>query len=35
VAEGVPLAIGIPAERCNLFHADGRACRRLHPEPGV
>ena len=35
VAEGVPLAIGIPAERCHLFHADGRACRRLHPEPGV
>ncbi len=35
VAEGVPLAIGIPAERCHLFHADGRACHRLHPEPGV
>jgi multiple sugar transport system ATP-binding protein len=35
VAEGVPLAIGIPAERCHLFHTDGRACRRLHPEPGV
>ncbi|ATG74193.1 maltose/maltodextrin transporter ATP-binding protein [Zobellella denitrificans] len=35
VEEGQPLDIGIAPERCHLFHEDGRACRRLHVEPGV
>ena len=35
VGDGAALTIGLPAERCHLFHADGRACQRLHPEPGV
>ena len=28
-------AIGLPPQRCHLFREDGRACRRLHQEPGV
>ncbi len=35
VEEGSAYQIGLPAHRCHLFHADGRACRRLHTEPGV
>jgi multiple sugar transport system ATP-binding protein len=35
VEVGDKLAIGIPANRCHLFHSDGRACRRLHKEAGV
>ena len=35
VEEGTHYRIGLPAERCHLFHTDGRACPRLHPEPGV
>ncbi len=27
--------IGIPANRCHLFHSNGQACRRLHQERGV
>lgn len=35
VEEGAQYAIGLPPERCHLFREDGRACRRLHSEPGV
>ena len=35
VEEGATFAIGLPPHRCHLFHEDGTACRRLHPEPGV
>ena len=35
VEEGAQYAIGLPPERCHLFREDGRACRRLHREPGV
>ncbi len=35
VEEGTALNIGLPAERCHLFHADGRACPRRYPERGV
>ena len=35
VEEGAHYAIGLPPQRCHLFREDGRACRRLHQEPGV
>ncbi|MCD1126283.1 maltose/maltodextrin ABC transporter ATP-binding protein MalK [Jinshanibacter sp. LJY008] len=35
VKEGSTFAIGLPPQRCHLFHSDGRACQRLHREPGV
>ena len=35
VEEGAQYAIGLPPQRCHLFREDGRACRRLHSEPGV
>ncbi len=35
VEPGDYFSIGINAERCHLFHADGSACRRLHKEIGV
>ncbi|KXI21353.1 maltose/maltodextrin ABC transporter ATP-binding protein MalK [Photobacterium sanguinicancri] len=32
---GDTFEIGIPANRCHLFHSDGKACQRLHKEDGV
>jgi multiple sugar transport system ATP-binding protein len=32
VDAGEKFNIGIPANRCHLFHKDGVACQRLHPE---
>jgi multiple sugar transport system ATP-binding protein len=32
VDAGEKFNIGIPANRCHLFHQDGVACQRLHPE---
>ncbi|MCG7495261.1 maltose/maltodextrin ABC transporter ATP-binding protein MalK [Vibrio sp. Of7-15] len=32
---GDKFSIGIPANRCHLFHSDGKACQRLHKEAGV
>lgn len=35
VEVGDSYTIGLSAERCHLFHSDGKACRRLHRENGV
>jgi multiple sugar transport system ATP-binding protein len=35
VEPGDHYSIGINADRCHLFHADGQACRRLFKEKGV
>ncbi len=35
VEPGHYFSIGIPTHRCHLFHLDGTACQRLHPEEGV
>lgn len=33
--ENSSFVVGLPSARCHLFREDGRACRRLHKEPGV
>jgi multiple sugar transport system ATP-binding protein len=35
VEVGDKFSIGLAANRCHLFHSDGRACRRLHKENGI
>ncbi|MDA9557696.1 maltose/maltodextrin ABC transporter ATP-binding protein MalK [Vibrio sp.] len=32
---GDSLSVGIPAHRCHIFTADGKACQRLYKESGV
>lgn len=32
---GTTFPVGIPANRCHLFHSSGEACQRLYKETGV